>query len=110
MAVVFARLSVIPDRLLLARASTEVEALCTQERVAAWPLLRDAWIRDRLVLELALLDAPELLELLGEDRNRRPRLHGRTHRLIQRAPEARERSFVEARAEEDVEMEVVLER
>src|SRR6185436_13109322 len=57
-----------------------------------------------------VLDAAELLELLREDWNRGPCLHSRTHRLVQTSPESRKRAFIEARAHQDVELEVVFER
>src|SRR5688572_17135122 len=56
------------------------------ERRTARAFFADRRIGDRLVLELARLDAFELLELVGEDRDGGPRLHRRANRLVQAAP------------------------
>src|SRR5947209_8686985 len=90
-------------------AAAEIEPARREERIPRRAGLADARIGDGLVLELPRLDALELLELLREDRDRGPRLHRRTHRLVEAAPEPRERSLVEARRQDHVEPEVVLE-
>src|SRR5688500_3480813 len=93
-------------RSLLAAAS-EIEATTSKEWVAERAVFGDARIVERLVLDVRrCLDALELFQLLRKDRDGGPRLHRRAHGLIERAPEPRQRSFVEARRHEDVEAEV----
>src|SRR5262249_20355908 len=99
-----------PKPWLFLLAASQIEAARTQERVAARPGLADARIGDRLVLELTRLDAAELLEPIGDDRDRGPDLDRRADRLVQAAPEPGERALVEPRRHDHVELEIVLER
>src|ERR1051325_5514376 len=91
-------------------AASQIEAARAEERAAARPGFADARIGDRFVLELTRLDAPELLELLGDDRDRGPDLDRRADRLVQAAPEPGQRALVESRRHDHVEPEVFLER
>src|SRR6185369_3592708 len=96
--------------LLAGSAASEIEPAGAQEWIATRAALADPRIGDGLVLELAGLDAFELVQLLRDDRDCRPCLHSRTDRLVQTSPESCERALVEPRRHQEVELEVVLER